>query len=86
MSCLDLFRRVLDAQAALPKVDASRDLVQLITYVLRKFFKRVDEDPFLIVQALGPKSRSHWKELSSYKSDEEDGMEGQKSRIKEKVS
>lgn len=85
---MTLFRRILDDQQNLPKTDSTKDLLQLINFVLRKFFKRVAEDPFLIVQALGPKSRGHWKELSSYKSDEEedDGMGGQKSRIQEKVS
>ena len=77
----------MDDQQSLPKTDSTKALLQLINFVLRKFFKRVAEDPFLIVQALGPKSRGHWKELSSYKSDEEedDGMGGQKARIQEKV-
>lgn len=41
----------------------------------------------MIVETLGPKSRNKWKDLSSYKSDEEgeDGMGGQRARIKEKV-
>ena len=87
VSCLNLFRRILDEQQSLPNGDASRDLLHLINFVLRKFFKRVADDPFVIVRALGPKSRGHWKELSSYKSDEEsdDGMGGQRSRIKENV-
>ena len=88
MSCLNLFHRVLEQQQSLPKADSSKDLLQLIHFILRKFFKRVGEDPFLIVQALGPKSRGHWKELSSYKSDEDsdDGMGGQRSRVQEKAS
>jgi len=88
VSCLNLFRRVLDDQQSLPKADCSKDLFQLINFILRKFFKRVSDDPFLLVQALGPKSRGHWKELSSYKSDEssDDGMGGQSSRIREKVN
>lgn len=81
-----LFQQILESQASLPKGDATRDLSQLITFVLRKFFKRVKEDPFLIVEALASKSRGRWKELSSYQSDEDDGMGGQKARIKEKVS
>ncbi|ORY33101.1 timeless protein-domain-containing protein [Naematelia encephala] len=88
VSILNLFRKVLDSQPSLPKADSTRDLLQLISYVLRKFFKRVAEDPFLIVQAFGPKSRGHWKEISSYKSDEEDddGMGGQRDRIQEKMA
>lgn len=83
---LYLFQQILEAQASLPKGDSTRDLNQLITFVLRKFFKRVKEDPFLIVEALASKARGKWKELSSYQSDEDDGMGGQKARIKEKVS
>ena len=88
MSCLNLFRRILDEQQSLPENESTKDLLQLVKFVLRKFFKKVAEDPFVIVQALAPKSRGHWKELSSYKSDEDsdDGMGGQRSRIKEKVS
>ena len=85
--CLMLFRRILDEQQSLPKADSSNDLLQVIKFVLRKFFKKVAEDPFVIVETLGPKSRGKWKELSSYKSDDEDedGMGGQRSRIREKV-
>lgn len=84
---LHLFQKVLDERQSLPKADASNDLVQIINYILRKFFKKVAEDPFVIVETLGPKSRNKWKDLSSYKSDEEgeDGMGGQRARIKEKV-
>jgi replication fork protection complex subunit Tof1/Swi1 len=41
----------------------------------------------VIVDTLGPKSRNKWKDLSSYKSDEEDGdgMAGQRARIREQV-
>lgn len=78
---------MLDQRESLPKSDASGDLVQIIHYILRKFFKKVAEDPFVIVETLGPKSRNKWKDLSSYRSDEEgeDGMGGQRARIREKV-
>lgn len=84
-----LFRKILDEQHTLPKTEQTKDLLQLINFVLRKFFKKVEDDPFVIVQALGPKTRGHWKELSSYKSDEDsddDGMAGQRERIAERVS
>lgn len=32
----------------------------------------MQEDPFLIVEALTPKSRGKWKAISSYQSDEEE--------------
>ncbi|WVF65442.1 hypothetical protein IAT40_000170 [Kwoniella sp. CBS 6097] len=87
VSTLDLFRRILDESHTLIKADSSKDLMQLINFVLRKFFKRVAEDPFLIVEAFTSKSRSRWKDLSSYKSEDEDddGMGGQRARIKEKM-
>ncbi|WWC91099.1 uncharacterized protein L201_006040 [Kwoniella dendrophila CBS 6074] len=89
VSTMYLFRKILDLSHTLPKVESSKDLSQLINYVLRKFFKRITEDPFLIIEAFGSKSRSKWKEISSYKSDgesdDEDGMNGQRSRIKEKM-
>jgi replication fork protection complex subunit Tof1/Swi1 len=69
VSSLQLFQKILDEQSHLIRCDATKDLIQLITFILRKFFKRVTEDPFVIIQAFGPKSRGHWKELSSYKSD-----------------
>lgn len=84
---LDLFRQILDERESLPKAEASHDLIQIINYILRKFFKKVAEDPFVIIETLGPKSRNRWKDLSSHKSDEEDdGMGGQRARIREKVS
>ncbi|KAK4685899.1 replication fork protection complex subunit TIMELESS/Tof1/Swi1, partial [Tremellales sp. Uapishka_1] len=70
VTALHLFRQILDEQQSLPKGDAQKDLVQLINFILRKFFKKASEDPFLIVEALAPKSRGRWKELSSYRSDE----------------
>ncbi|KAL7421129.1 Topoisomerase 1-associated factor 1 [Cryptotrichosporon argae] len=85
VSVLHLFRKILDDQASLPADDNTKNLLQLVTFVLRKFFKRVDQDPFVIVEALAPKSGSKWKELSSYKSDDEDGMGGQRARIKEQM-
>lgn len=88
MSCLYLFQKILDEQHSLPKTDQTKDLLHLINFVLRKFFKRMEDDPFVMVQALGPKTRGHWKELSSYKSEEDsddDGMGGQRDRVREKV-
>ena len=85
---MHLFRQILDYAPSLPRADSSKDLISLIKFILRKFFKRVADDSFLIVQAFAPKTRGHWRQLSSYKSDDEsdDGMGGQRDRIREKVS
>ena len=66
VSTLDLFRHILDDQPTLARDDVTKDLVSLITFVLRKFFKQVAEKPLLIVEAFFPKSGSKWKEYSSY--------------------
>lgn len=36
----------------------------------------MQEDPFLIVEALAPKTKAKWKAISSYKSDESDSDGG----------
>ncbi|THH29094.1 hypothetical protein EUX98_g5095 [Antrodiella citrinella] len=66
VSTLHLFRAILSEEKSLPKDQAHKDLVALITFILRKFFKAVEEDSFVAVQAFFPKNRSHWKELSSW--------------------
>jgi replication fork protection complex subunit Tof1/Swi1 len=76
VTALHLFQQILEKKAVLPKTDGARDLLQMITFVLRKFFKKVQEDPFLIVEALTPKTRGKWKAISSYQSDESDSDGG----------
>lgn len=87
MSVLDLFRRILDNQLSLPKDPTSKDLLALINFVLRKFFKSAQESPFLIVEALFPKNRNQWKMFSSWAPEEGDAASGDEetSRVK-KVS
>lgn len=86
VSSLALFRNIMDNKPFLPPGDAARDLIQLVTFISRKFFKRLQEDPFLMIEALMPKTRGRWKELSSWKGDGDDEMGGQRSRIREQVS
>ncbi|WVQ81137.1 hypothetical protein IAT38_003259 [Cryptococcus sp. DSM 104549] len=78
-----LFQRILDDQHALPQNPASKDLITLINFILRKYFKRVSQDPFVIVQTLTNKGRGKTK--GSGGGDSDDGMGGQKKRIKEKM-
>lgn len=66
VSTLDLFRHILDDQSALARDEAAKDLVSLITFILRKFFKQVADKPMLIVEAFFPKSGSKWKAYSSF--------------------
>lgn len=78
---LNLFQQILNNELSLPKDPSSKDLVALITFILRKFFKQLEETPFLLVEAFFPKNRSVWKKLStrtgqadSSDSDEDDGL------------
>ena len=49
-STMHLFKSILDDQRSLPKDKPYRDLIQLITFILRKFFKTVEEEPFLMIE------------------------------------
>lgn len=51
VSTLNLFKLILSEEKSLPREQAYKDLVALINYILRKFFKEVAEDPFLLVEA-----------------------------------
>ncbi|EUC61522.1 timeless protein carboxy-terminal region protein [Rhizoctonia solani AG-3 Rhs1AP] len=66
VSTLILFQSILKNQAALPKDQPYKDLVQLINFILRKFFKNAQEHPLLLVEAFYPKNRGQWKAYSSY--------------------
>jgi replication fork protection complex subunit Tof1/Swi1 len=85
VSTLNLFRHILDDKSRLPFGDGTSDLYRLIQYVLRQFFKRLEADPFVMVEIFLPKSRGHWKALSSYV--EEDKVNAsERARVREQVS
>ena len=50
MSTLYLFKQIMAEEKSLPKEQPYKDLVALINYILRKFFKAVAEDSFLVVE------------------------------------
>ncbi|KAI6107784.1 timeless protein-domain-containing protein [Pisolithus croceorrhizus] len=77
VSTLQLFKTILDDQRSLPKERPYKDLIQLLTFILRKFFKALDEEPFLAMEALYPMNRGHWKQYSSWE------PEQKSSRIRE---
>ncbi|CAE6475330.1 unnamed protein product [Rhizoctonia solani] len=66
VSTLALFQSILKNQASLPKDQPYKDLLQLINFILRKFFKNAQEHPLLLVEAFFPKNRGQWKAYSSY--------------------
>jgi replication fork protection complex subunit Tof1/Swi1 len=61
-----LFKSIMDEEKSLPREQPYKDLVALINYILRRFFKAVEEDNFLIIEAFYPKNRGKWKALSSW--------------------
>lgn len=51
VSTLELFNRILDDARTFPREAQSyKELIQLINFLLRKFFKAVEESPFLVVE------------------------------------
>ncbi|KAL5514636.1 hypothetical protein ACEPAG_1952 [Sanghuangporus baumii] len=66
VSTLNLFRNIFTRQSTFPKEQPYKDLVALITFILKKFFKAVKEDPMLIVEVFYPKNRNRWKQYSSW--------------------
>lgn len=56
MSAFNIFKQLLDDQRSLPAHQSSKDAVTLVNYILRKFFKTMEEDPFLAVEAFFPKA------------------------------
>lgn len=40
--------------------------MSLVNFLLRRFFKALEEEPFLAVEAFFPKNRGHWKQYSSW--------------------
>lgn len=47
---MSLFKSILDDQRSLPKDKPYKDLIQLITFILRTFFKAVEGEPFLMIE------------------------------------
>lgn len=52
MSTLNLFRTILARKDSLPKDQPYKDLTALITFIIKKFFKAVNEDAMMIVEVL----------------------------------
>ncbi|KAJ7201098.1 timeless protein-domain-containing protein [Mycena pura] len=75
VSTLYLFQTVLAAQKTFPRDQPHRDLVSLVTFVLRRFFKALEEEPFLAVEAFFPKNRGQWKAFSSWEPPEKEKRE-----------
>jgi replication fork protection complex subunit TIMELESS/Tof1/Swi1 len=50
VTTLDMFHSIILEQKILPRDPPYKDLIQLINYILRKFFKTVEEQPILVVE------------------------------------
>jgi len=54
VSTLNLFKTIMDDQKSLPRDQPHKDLINLINFILRKFFKALTEEPFLAVEVRCP--------------------------------
>ena len=52
-----LFKQIMAEERTLPREQPYKDLVALINFLLRKFFKSVEEDSFLVVEVRIVRSR-----------------------------
>ncbi|KAH7926892.1 timeless-domain-containing protein [Leucogyrophana mollusca] len=75
VSTLNLFKSILDNQKSLPRDQPYKDLIQVINFILRKFFKALAEEPFLAVEAFFPMNRGHWKQYSSWEPEQKSKRE-----------
>ncbi|KAF9556074.1 timeless-domain-containing protein [Agrocybe pediades] len=66
VSTLDLFKTILADQKSFPREQPYKDLINLINFILRQFFKALEKDSFLAVETFFPKNRGHWKQYSSW--------------------
>ncbi|KAF8622394.1 hypothetical protein AX15_007047 [Amanita polypyramis BW_CC] len=66
VSTLDLFQTILADQKSFPREQPYKDLVSLVNYILRQFFKALEKDSFLAIEAFFPKNRGNWKQYSSW--------------------
>ncbi|KAI0293651.1 timeless protein-domain-containing protein [Multifurca ochricompacta] len=68
VSALNLFKIILADHGTFPKDQPYKDLVALINYILRQFFKAVEADSFVLIEAFFPKNRNKWKRYSNRES------------------
>ena len=54
-----MFKTILSDQKSFPKDQPYKDLVALINYVLRQFFKAVEEDSFVLIEVRLPLPRHY---------------------------
>ena len=52
VSTLELFRRILDDQACLPKTAPYKDLFKFIGYILKQFFKLAQTNQLLFIEVM----------------------------------
>ncbi|KAF8153299.1 timeless protein-domain-containing protein [Crassisporium funariophilum] len=72
VSTLTLFKAILADQKSFPRDQPYKDLINLINFILRQFFKALQEEPFLAVEAFFPKNRGNWKQYSSWEPEAKD--------------
>ncbi|KAK2463337.1 hypothetical protein APHAL10511_004648 [Amanita phalloides] len=80
VSTLDLFRAILADQKTFPRDQPYKDLVTLINFILRQFFKALEKDTFLAVEVFFPKNRGNWKQYSSWEPEFKSSQRGKREK------
>lgn len=47
-----MFKSILDDQKSLPREQPYKDLINVVNFILRKFFKALNEEPFLAIEVI----------------------------------
>ncbi|THH04072.1 hypothetical protein EW145_g5791 [Phellinidium pouzarii] len=83
VSTLNLFKSILARQSTLPRDQPYKDLITLINFIVRKFFKAVSENSMLIMEAFFPKNRNRWKHYSSWEPEEKESRRNMRNDTQE---
>lgn len=76
VSGFEIFKQILDDQRSLPPGQASKDLVACINFILRRFFKALQSNPLLAVEAFWPKPKGKLRKMTASDTEEEDSDGG----------
>lgn len=76
------FKKILDDQRSLPPGQTSKDLIACINYILKKFFKNLQENPILGIETFWPKPRGKLRKLTASDSEDEASEDGAAPRVK----
>lgn len=73
VSTLDLMHKILDQRKQFPRQPAYDDLAKLIDFVIKRFFKTIKDNPFMLVEVFFPKrSKTEWEKAIAGRDESDD--------------